>query len=127
MPGLFSDITTTIIAKSLDVHGLRHKTLANNIANVETPGFTRSDVSFDSQLQSALEQPSDTIARRMIEDGQPEAKQDLTSPAGPNGNNVTIDREMTEMTKNSTEYEALIRLLSMKDHMLRNVITDGKA
>lgn len=126
MPGLFSDIATTVIAKSLDMHGMRHRIIANNIANVETPGYIRTDVSFDAQLKEALDQPNPTIARNMIIDRQPEVKEDLSSPIKPNGNNVNIDKEMAEMTKNTTDYETLLRLMGMKGAMMLTAITEGR-
>jgi flagellar basal-body rod protein FlgB len=51
---LFADCTTATLEKCLDGVGLRQRVIADNIANVETPGFTRSDVDFEGQLKQAL-------------------------------------------------------------------------
>ena len=121
-----SDLTSTTLAKSLDAASLRHSVIANNIANVETPGFKRSDVSFQTQLKNAMSSMNDTTATRNIERIQPEVETDYLSPEGPNGNNVSIDKEMAEMTKNNLEYEALVRLMNIKGNMLQTAITEGK-
>jgi flagellar basal-body rod protein FlgB len=124
--GLFADVTTTALAKSLDAAGLRHRVIADNIANVETPGFTRSEVSFETELKQAMAGASDDAAIRRINTIQPSAHLDTSSPANPNGNNVSIDKEMAELTKNTLQYESLTRLLNMKAAMIREAITEGK-
>ncbi|MGB4265489.1 MAG: flagellar basal body protein, partial [Limnochordia bacterium] len=35
-----------LVTQGLDAASLRHKILSNNLANVNTPGFRRSDVDF---------------------------------------------------------------------------------
>ena len=43
-----------VLDKAADASSLRNKTIANNIANVDTPNYKRQDVSFASNLQEAL-------------------------------------------------------------------------
>ncbi|HHU31829.1 MAG TPA: flagellar basal body rod protein FlgB, partial [Clostridia bacterium] len=43
-----------LLQKALNVASLRQDVLAHNIANVNTPGFKRSFVSFEESLQQAL-------------------------------------------------------------------------
>lgn len=44
-----------IMNHAMDASMLRHEILADNIANIDTPGFKRSDVSFQRELQRALD------------------------------------------------------------------------
>ena len=120
------DVTTSGLAKALDAAGLRHRVIADNIANVETPGFTRSEVSFEDQLKRAFDSTDEDSAIKRIQEAQPEARADALSPARPDGNNVSIDKEMAELTKNTLRYETLVRLLNLKGLMVREVITEGK-
>ncbi|MDH7481897.1 MAG: flagellar basal body rod protein FlgB [Armatimonadota bacterium] len=122
----FSDLTTVMLAKCLDACGLRQRVIANNIANVETPGFTRSEVAFESRLKEALEATSEESAISRIEKIQPEIIQDNISPARPNGNNVSIEKEMADMTKNSMQYEALVQLMNLKAAMIRMAMNEGR-
>jgi len=124
--GLFSDLTMDVLAKSLDIAGLRHRVIADNIANVETPGFTRSDVSFREELKRALASADPEAARRMVKDIEAAVRLDLSSPARSDGNNVCIDKEMAELTKNSVDYETFVRLLNFKIAMLNAAMTEGK-
>lgn len=126
MGDLLSDVTSAALAKSLDAAGLRHRVIADNIANVETPGFTRSDVQFDEQLRQALSAGDPENAMRRVKSVEPEVEVDSLSPPGPNGNNVSIDKEMAELTKNDLQYETLVQLLNLKASMIRAAITEGK-
>lgn len=124
--GFFSDLTTMVLAKCLDACSLRQRVIANNIANVETPGFTRSEVAFESRLKEALEAGSGESTISRIEDVHPEIIQDSLSPARPNGNNVSIEKEMADMTKNSIQYEALVQLMNLKAAMIRIAMNEGR-
>ena len=44
-----------VLNKAADNSWLRSEVLTNNIANVDTPGYKRKDVSFEKYLNSALE------------------------------------------------------------------------
>ena len=44
---LFKSKNNIILKKLLDYSALNHKVIANNIANVETPGFTAKKLKFD--------------------------------------------------------------------------------
>jgi flagellar basal-body rod protein FlgB len=121
-----SDVATVTIGKALDACGLRHRAIANNIANVETPGFTRSDVSFETQLKDVLLGQDDEKVMDRLEQIQPETQLDSVTPAGPDGNNVSVDREMADLVKNSLEYEALVQLANLKGFMIRTAIREGK-
>jgi flagellar basal-body rod protein FlgB len=121
-----SDLTSSVLAKGLDFAGIRHKVIADNLANVETPGFTRSDVSFEAQLKSALASGNPDDAVKSLEGLEPDVQPDVTSPSRPDGNNVSVDKEMAAMTENNLEYEALVQLMDLKFSMLRSAISEGK-
>jgi flagellar basal-body rod protein FlgB len=121
-----TDLTSAVIAKSLDASGMRHRIIADNIANVETPGFTRSDVSFESSLQQALENEAGENVLDQIDELQPDVEPDVLSVARPDGNNVSIDKEMTELTKNALRYETLIQLMNLKGAQIRSAINEGR-
>ncbi len=56
---ILRDMTTTttnlVLEKALDASSLRHKLIANNIANVNTPGYKRTDMVFQEELRKALD------------------------------------------------------------------------
>jgi len=126
MADLFSDLTSVVLAGTLDASSAKHRAIAENIANVETPGYIRKDVAFSDQLREALRESDPNNAMSRVRETLPEQVEDITTPMGQNANNVSIDKEMADLTKNSIEYESLTRLVSMKFAMLMNAISEGK-
>ncbi|MGH8017965.1 MAG: flagellar basal body rod protein FlgB [Opitutaceae bacterium] len=108
--------------KLLDAAAMRHEALATNIANLETPGFKRVDLAPDFAQQLA-----DFAARpdmKAIESLEPKLAQDhFTQAVRPDGNNVAIDRELTELSRNALEYEFLTQYASDSVKRLKSAIT----
>jgi flagellar basal-body rod protein FlgB len=111
---LFSKTELPALNNTLDAAMLRSRVIANNIANVNTPGYQRTEVSFEKQLRDALDrgklQGSQTDERH-LQLGRP----DMTSvkpvaykpvdPTLPSGvNNVDIDTEMAKLTETQIMY-----------------------
>jgi len=94
----------------IKAEGLRQKAIANNVANLETPGYRRIDVKFEELLAKALDSPGTAD----ITEIKPEIYHPNTTPVKPNGNNVNLETEVGEMVKNSLRYDAYIRLLHKK-------------
>ena len=125
MADFFSDKTSMALHKSLDGAAFRHRVIADNIANVETPGFKRSNVVFEEKLKNALSSDTLQMIESRIDGVEPEVEQDITSPSRPDGNNVSIDKEMADMTKNTMQYEAVVQLMNIRGAMIRTAITGG--
>ena len=124
--GLFSDLTSVTLASALDAAGLRHRVIADNIANVETPGFTRSEVSFEEKLKQAFESSDEDAILARVRQTRPEVRPDTSLPARPDGNNVSIDKEMAELAKNTLRYETLVQLINLKSAMLSAAMAEGR-
>ncbi|MEM9158779.1 MAG: flagellar basal body rod protein FlgB [Verrucomicrobiota bacterium] len=108
--------------KMLDVAHRKHQAIAGNLANVETPGYKRQDIraDFASELQRAAKVNNVEAIQKL--DASMEL--DLKSPAvRPDGNNVQIDKELLEMTKNATEYRFLSQYASTSLGRLKTAIT----
>lgn len=131
---MLQDITQVVLAKTLDATSLRHRAIANNLANVETPGYERQDVSFEAELRSALDSPGSTDDSRQAEvfdDGAIDGVQsrligDATQPARQDGNNVDADREMARLAENTIHYQAILQSYNLKESMVRTAIYEGK-
>lgn len=50
---------TNLLGRAMDAYALRQKAIAANIANMDTPGYVRQEVSFEEQLQKASNLNSD--------------------------------------------------------------------
>ena len=89
---------------------LRHKAIASNIANLETPGYRRIDVKFEELLTKAL----DSSGMANINDIEPQIYKPRQTPMKANGNDVTLEVEFGNMVKNYLLHKAYVRLLGKK-------------
>ncbi|MBD3221074.1 flagellar basal body rod protein FlgB [bacterium] len=117
------------LKKALDVYASRHRVVADNIANVETAGYSARELRFEQYLADAslrLEGARTDanhldLGRRDLDRARPEVHE--TGSDFDNGiNNVDIDREMTDLATNDLSYRLATRLLSMKYQNLRSAI-----
>ena len=102
------------------ISGLRvHQTMlditANNIANVLTPGFRSSSVSFESALSAALGRGEVPDTSRITTFDQGEAPNSQ-------GNTVSLETEMTQNVKDSLTFESMINSFNYKVSVLRQAI-----
>ncbi|MHB1126192.1 MAG: flagellar basal body rod protein FlgB [Bacillota bacterium] len=139
---ILTNPTIVALEKSLDAAALRQRSIANNIANVNTPGFKKSGVTFEENLKAALGESLDTGTRlslartnpRHLSVGsngdlrelKPELQQDLTTSMRPDGNNVDIDEEMLNLSMNNLNYQMTVQQLNERLGILRFVITGGR-
>jgi len=122
----FSDTASKVLSRTLDAASARQKSIANNIANVETPGYKRSYVSFEAELRRVLAQESPHAVREGLKNLTPVTQTDTISPSRPDGNNVNIDAEIADLTKTTLNFKAASILLEAKGAMMRAAVSEGK-
>lgn len=130
---LITSDTTKLMEKALDAASLRNAVIANNLANIDTPGFKRSDVRFEEELARALSKSGGITGKRTREEHIPIGARPATEVSARvemqndisvrnDGNNVDIDREMAALAKNTILYNALIQEISGEFQKLKTVI-----
>lgn len=119
---LLTDVTSTALAKTLDAAAARQRAIANNIANVETPGYKRSYVAFEDELRRVMDERTGDDLREGLGELTPVTQTDVLSPAREDGNNVNIDAEIADMAKNTIKYRAAVTLMEAKAAVLRSAI-----
>ncbi|MEN6545010.1 MAG: flagellar basal body rod protein FlgB [Armatimonadia bacterium] len=127
MSSYLTDNTVSALSKALQGQALRQRTVANNLANVDTPGYRPQRVDFEAQLRHALASAdSDNPASSAVIDAiRPQASTSSSPALRRDGNAVDLETEMVALAESSTHYNALIRLLSKKLQMLKSVATEG--
>ena len=115
-----------VLNKAADASWLRNNVITNNLANVDTPGYKRKDVQFESYLKAA-----------MIKGGSLDKRVDSINLNGLNGsiytdyaslsyrldgNNVDIDTENSYLAENQIKYYALLDAMSQEFSRLKTVI-----
>ena len=119
---LFNQPNYIAAKKLLEAAVLRHEAVANNLANIETPGYKRLDVapSFGTELQRALaSHDAGTVASV-----QPKLEVDPTAVAqSPDGNTVKLESELINLQQNTLNHTLATQLITARLLKLRLAIT----
>lgn len=118
-----------LLREGMSQTAFRHNLITHNIANVDTPGYVRKDVTFDEALKRATvelvsqKQKSEGVSARkasvrlsVYEDGRPSLRQD--------GSNVDIDEEMALMAMNAGDYLKYVELHDRQMRLIRAAISE---
>jgi flagellar basal-body rod protein FlgB len=103
----------------------RQRTIANNVANIDTPNFKASEVRFEQALSKAIRiggRGGVTDQTGLNETTSRATLIDATSSKA-DGNNVDIEREMEMLGEANLNFSALSQVMSTRITILRNVIT----
>jgi len=123
-----------ILEQALNSASFRHKVISNNIANINTPGFKKSEVPFEQQLENVLEATDQKLSRtherhlsvRNKNELAPTARTLANYSLRTDGNNVDIDIEMAELAKNNIYYDAVAQQLSRYFSNIKSAINGGR-
>ncbi|HHT92262.1 MAG TPA: flagellar basal body rod protein FlgB [Clostridiaceae bacterium] len=113
----------------LDASWLRNEILANNIANVDTPNFKRSDVRFSKILEDSISMKTTRdkhINPASSSNYTVEVYEDSNTNVRMDGNNVDIEREMNELAKNAIWYNYLTHMVTKEIKLLDLAINGGR-
>ena len=87
---------------------LRQTTIANNIANLNSPNYRRIAVEFEKHLAEAI-----ADGRRInVHEIPMDILQPKNTPVDAHGNDVNLEMEVGEMIKNNAMYKTYMRLLA---------------
>lgn len=108
-----SDGVAMTLRSALDGLSLRQRVIADNIANVDTPGFRARSVEFEDSLRAAIGEGS-------LNSGAPGATTSTTNdPAGINGNNVDLGAQTITAMQSVFQYQLLARAAGDRYEMIR--------
>ena len=129
---LFRESIPTL-QQGLDAASLRQKVIADNIANVATPGYQARHVRFEEllqgrmpphQLQLSATSDGRTLTLKGPEAVRPQVELDTSAALKSGVNNVDVENEMAQIQKNSLLHSAMVQLISNKYKMLDKAIVD---
>ncbi|MFA7249286.1 MAG: flagellar basal body rod protein FlgB [Dehalococcoidia bacterium] len=142
--GLFDAAAFRTAHSALTGLSRRQEAIASNIANVDTRGYARKEVSFEDALRAQIsddagssggaqgEVTMETTDARHIGGGGPEAGAAGIAGSGTrprdvvasrnDGNTVGVDEEMTMLVDTQLRYQALSQSLGTRISTLRTVI-----
>lgn len=133
---MFSKLYNNInfLNKSLNGVYKRNEAISNNIANVNTAGYKRMTVDFESELKSSINNRNVNmnvtdekhISKYKSAENTVRIKRQNNYSTRNDGNNVNIDVEMADLTKNTVMYNALINQVSNEFNKIKMVINEGR-
>lgn len=115
MTSPISEISTATLRMALTGLDMRQQAIADNIANIETPGFLAKEVAFEDSLRAAAAE------------GEPGAASfDVSRSLAAtrlNGNNVNIDVELMANSEVKLRQSLAINALNAEYTLLRTAIS----
>lgn len=131
---LSGDQRMQVLQTSLSGLTQRQRLIANNLANVDTPGYRSFDVPFEQVLSRTISNGRDlqlklTSAGHMRASGG--AKDTLAAVQSPavfrtDGNGVDVDIEMEKLSETVIQFNAVTQLLSTRMAILQSAATEGR-
>jgi flagellar basal-body rod protein FlgB len=122
--------------KALDAAWIRNEVISQNIANVDTPGYKRSTVSFEEHLESASQKRGfrgNTTSSRHVQIGKNSdnarirvTRDNKGLSTRLDGNNVDVETEMASLAKNDIRYNALVQSINGSYQRIMSAIKEGK-
>lgn len=140
-PSIFESSSLPVLEQVVNFAQSRHGVLAGNIANIDTPGYKTRDLSvekFQKSLKEAMDQrraaPRDqhnspgltgTTSQRSVDvDDLKEVKESMKHILYHDGHDVSLESQVTELSKNQTMHNMAITLMSSQFRQLKGAISE---
>lgn len=127
---------TDLLFENLSFRGERQKVIASNIANLNTPEYRTKDLTFESHLKKVKNQ--NELMLKVTHKNHIAFDLEQKTPLKPqlietkgleeqnDGNNVNLDHQMSEMSKNAVMYDAITNSIK-KDSRWFKMIVDASS
>ncbi len=116
----------SVMYQALNGLSARQRAQADNIANINTPGYKAEKVDFESALKNAVaSMDTGTSLVDRVSKLSPNVTKS-TAEGGVNGNNVNLDQETVESQDTALRYRLLLDGIGRQFSGLRNVIREGR-
>lgn len=114
------DPVSSVLGFALDSLALRQRTVADNIANIDTPGFRATAVDFETTLRAAVA-AGETASPRPggLMAGHAPSVLATGGPVGPDGNDVDLGSETLAAVQSQFQYQLLSRAVTDRFELVR--------
>ncbi len=140
MAGISFGTTPELLKNAMSGAGLEHAAVANNIANVNTPGYQTFEVAYKNALAATEPTPPDPNELTLVTDNPRQMEINGEIPPQPfhvaatrvdnpirmrvDGSNVDLDQQMAELTQNSSYQQTMAQFLTTQYTRIRQAITE---
>lgn len=117
--------------EQLNFRGEKQKVISSNIANINTPAYKTKDLIFEDELNNNLDS---TLKMKLTSSKHMSSLGNNLSNTNPklvdvkgleeqnDGNNVNLDTQMSEMSKNKILFDAIQSSIKRDSKLFRSVI-----
>lgn len=109
------------LERYLDLATLQTKLTAQNMANIDTPGYRAIGMDFESEMRSAMANAAEGTPPRAVHIGLEDGL-----IARPDGNNVSMDRESLNLAEAQLKFKTGVALLKQEYQMTMDAIHADK-
>ena len=133
---LFRTAEMNYLPRGLHASTMRHEVISNNLANINTPKFKRSELEFEELLAKEIYGDEPTGKLQMVRThekhlpmkklpfiAEPQITLDSSTTMRVDKNNVDVDIEMATMAKNQLYFSAMARQLGSYVSRMKNTIS----
>lgn len=115
MTDFIGDVTMRTLQQTMSGLALRQRTIADNLANVETPGFLAGKIDFETALKQAISDGQDPRTTEV-------ATARSLEPTRVNGSNVNLDEETLAGQQTVLSTQLTSQSLTNKFNLLKSSI-----
>ena len=101
--GMFDSVSSVALNSALDGLALRQRVIANNVANLQTPGYQAQRVSFEDELSQAVRHGNGAVTAQVARSLEPTRE---------DGNNVNLDTETLLNVDTNLRYQLATQAIS---------------
>ena len=110
------DVTQQALEASLRGSSMRASALAQNMANINTAGYQRVDVDFQTALNQAVEEADAAGSQNLnVQFG---VQPDETAAVREDGSTVDVDQEGAMIAQNALQYQGLTQVMAARRRMM---------
>lgn len=109
-----------LAARFLDLTAAAQRLTAENVANVDTPGYRTRGFDFQAEFRQALDDPIHAPA------SPPSAREIGGLPVKNDGNDVDIERELRALSENTIRFSHALLMLRGGIRSVRSAIQEGR-
>lgn len=109
------------LERYLDLATMETKLTAQNMANVDTPGYRAIGMDFESEMRSAMANAAEGTPLHAVHIGLEDGL-----IARPDGNNVSMDRESLNLAEAQLKFKTGVALLKQQYQMTMDAIHADK-
>lgn len=124
--------TSDLLVKAMGVAQDNHRLIANNIANVDTPGYNPVRLDFQASLRNALMNKGGITLRNTRPEhikggGQPRLELDgLIQTSKNDKNKVDIEEEIADLAENTGKFNVYGSILVKQFQMVKSMLANAR-